>query len=328
MNRRRFLVASLAGALGRPLAAQAQQARKAYRVGVLDVVDMAANSDNLGAFRQGLSDLGYVEGRDVVIEYRSAEGLTERLPDLAGELVRLEADVLVTRGTPAALAAKHATRTIPIVMASSGDPAAEGVVASLARPGGNVTGLHLMAPSELGGRRLQLLKEIVPGLSRVGVLGDPANHYGPVLIRDTARVAAAMGIQLQRFDVPSPDDLERAFEAAALARLDGFITVEDSLMFGQRARIVDFAAMGRLPAMYGLREFVDAGGLASYGTDRRDLFRRAATYVHRIFRGASPADLPIEGPTRFELVVNRKTAKTLGLTIAPSLLARADRVLD
>jgi putative ABC transport system substrate-binding protein len=328
MDRRRFLVASLAGALGRPLAARAQQTRKVYRVGVLDVVDVAANADNLGAFRQGLSDLGYVAGRDVVIEYRSADGLTERLPDLAGELVQLKVDVLVTRGTPAALAAQHASRTIPVVMASSGDPAAEGVVASLARPGGNVTGLHLMAPAQFGGRRLKLLKEIVPGLSRVAVLSDPANHYGPVLIRDMARVAATMGIRLQRFDVPSPDGLERAFEAAALVRLDGLITVEDSLMFGQRARIVDFAAMGRLPALYGLREFVDAGGLASYGTDRRDLFRRAATYVHRIFRGASPADLPIEGPTRFELVVNRKTAKTLGLSIAPSLLTRADRVLD
>jgi putative ABC transport system substrate-binding protein len=211
-------------------------------------------------------------------------------------------------------------------MASSGDPAAEGVVASLARPGGNVTGLHMMGPPELGGRRLQLLKEIVPGLSRVGVLSDPANHYGPLLVRDMARVAAATGLRLQRFDVQRPDDLERAFEAAAFERLDGLVTVEDSLMFGQRARIVHFAAMSRLPAVYGLREFVDVGGLASYGTDRRDLFRRAATYVHRIFRGASPADLPVEGPTRFELVVNRKTANALGLTIAPSLLRQADVV--
>ena len=308
--------------------ANAQQKAKVYRIGVLDDVGMAANAENLGAFRHGLSELGYVEGQSFTIEYRSADGRTERFGDLARELVRLEADVIVTRGTPAALAAKHATETIPIVMASSGDPAAEGIVASLARPGGNVTGFHVMGPPELGSRRLQLIKEIVPALSRVGVLSNPANHYGPLLVRDAARAASAMGLQLQSFEVQRVEDFDRIFEAAALGRIDALVTVEDSLTFAHRARIVEFAAMSRLPAVHGLREFVEAGGLAAYGVDRRDLFRRSASYVHRIFKGARPADLAVQGPTRFEMVINLRTAKALGLTIPPSLLKRADRVIQ
>jgi putative ABC transport system substrate-binding protein len=327
MNRRRFLQTVSTSLFAAPLAAEAQQAGKVYRIGVLENVGMAANAENLGAFRQGLGRLGYVEGRNLVIEYRSADGRAERFLDLAGELVRLEVDVIVTRGTPAALAARQATRTIPIVMASSGDPAAEGIVASLARPGGNVTGLHTMAPPELGGRRLQLLEETVPGLSRVGVLWNPGNHYGPLLVRDMEKVAPAMGVQLRRFEVRGPWDFERTFEAAALGQIDALITVEDPVIFAYRTRIVDFAAMSRLPAIHGSREFVDAGGLMAYGTDRRDLFHRSAGYVHRILNGARPADLPVERPTRFELVINLKTARALGLTIPPSLLRRADTVM-
>jgi putative ABC transport system substrate-binding protein len=325
IDRRCFLAGSVVGVLATTPSAQGQQ-RKPYRIGVLEVVEESANAANLDAFRQGLRDLGYVD--NVSIEYRSADGRAERFSDLAGELVRLKVDVIVTRGTPAALAAKQATATIPIVMASSGDPAAEGIVASLARPGGNVTGLHMMGPASLGSRRLQLLKEMVPGLSRVAVLWNPVSHYAPLLVRDTERVARAMAIQCQSFEVQRPEELERAFEAIILAQVDGLITVEDYLTLTQRAPIVDFAAMSRIPAIHGLREFVDAGGLVAYGIDRRDLFRRSATYVHKILNGARPADLPVGEPSRFELVINRKTARALGLTVPPSMLGRADHVVE
>ena len=313
--------------LATTLTAEAEQG-KSYRIGVLEIVDEVANAPNLDAFRQGLRELGYVDGRNVAIEYRSAEGRTERLSDLARELVRLKVDVIVTRGTPAALAAKQATETIPIVMASSGDPAAEGIVTSLARPGGNVTGLHMMGRPSLGGTRVQLLKEMAPGLSRIAVLWNPVSHYAPLLMRETERVARASGMHVQSFEVQRPEDFERAFEAIVLARVDGLITVEDYLTLTERARIVAFAAMSRLPAIHGLREFVDAGGLFAYGIDRRDLFRRSAIYVHKILEGARPADLSVAEPTRFELVINLKTAKALGLTIPRSLLLRADQVIE
>ena len=312
-------------------AAEAPHDAKVYRIGVLEIVGEAANVANLSAFRQGLGELGYVEGQNFVIEYRSADGRPERLADLARELVRLKIDVMVTRGTAAALSAKQATGTIPIVMASSGEPAAEGIVASLARPGGNITGFHIIAPVELGGRRLQLLKEAVPGLSRVGILWNPADIQPPLIVRETKRVAQAMGVQLKSLEVQGREGLgtfDQAFEAALIGQVDAFIAVEDYLTFTFQARIIDFAAMSRLPAIYGLREFVDAGGLMSYGTDRRDLFRRAATYVHRILKGARPADLPVEPPTKFELAINLKTAKALGLTMPPSLLQRADYLVQ
>jgi putative ABC transport system substrate-binding protein len=310
-----------------PAAAEAPRPGKVYRIGVLEVVDAAANAANLGAFRRALSELGYVEGRNLVIEYRSADGRAERLLDLAAELVRLDVDVLVTRGTPAALSARHATRAIPIVMASSGDPAAEGVVASLARPGGNVTGFHLMTPPELGGRRLALLREAVAGSSRVGVLWNPGDHQSPLLKRDADRVARSMGVRLESLEVERPEAFEKAFESALLAQVDALVASDDSLTVSAQRRIVSFAAMSRLPAIYGLREFVDAGGLMSYGTDRRDLFRRSAVYVHRILTGTRPADLPVEAPTRFELAINLGTARALGLTIPASLLQRADHVV-
>ena len=308
---------------------EAQHDAKVYRIGVLETVGPESNAANLGAFRQGLGELGYVEGQNFVIEYRSADGRAERFADLASELVRLKVDVIVTRGTAAALSAKQATGTIPIVMASSGEPAAEGIVASLARPGGNVTGFHIMAPAEVGGRRLQLLKEAVPGLSRVGILWNPSDIQTPLIVRETKRAARAMGVQLKSFEMQGREGLagfDQTFEAALMGQVDAFIAVEDYMMFTFRARILEFAAMSRLPAIYGLREFADAGGLMSYGTDRRDLFRRSATYVHRILKGARPADLPVEPPTKFELAINLKTAKMLGLTIPPSLLQRADYV--
>ncbi len=272
-----------------------------------------------------------MEGQNLVIEYRSADGRPERFVDLARELVRLKVDVIVTRGTPAALSAKQATGTIPIVMATSGEPAAEGIVASLARPGGNVTGFYIIAPAELGGRRLQLLKEVVPGASRVGIIWNPADLQTPLIVRETERVARIMGVQLKSFELGRGEGLatfDQTFEAALMGQVDAFIAVEDYVTFTFATRILDFAAMSRLPGIYGLREFVDAGGLMSYGTDRRDLFRRSATYVHRILKGASPADLPVEPPTRFELAINLKTAKMLGLTIPPSLLQRADYLVQ
>ena len=234
---------------------------KIFRIGVLDVLGAASNGANLSAFRQGLRELGYVEGQNVVIEYRSADGRPERFPDLATELVRLKVDVIVTRGTSAALGAKHVTDTIPIVMASSGDPVFAGLVNSLARPGANVTGLHLITPPDLAGTRLRLLKEVIPGLSRVGVLLDSGDVYSRLMMKEIERVAHEIGVQLHSVDTRRPADFDRAFEAAILDRVDALITIEGVLTATDLSRIVDFAAMSRLPAIYGLREFVDAGGL-------------------------------------------------------------------
>jgi putative tryptophan/tyrosine transport system substrate-binding protein len=330
MNRRRFLLTSVAGGLAMPLTAAGERAGKMYRIGVLDAVDEASNAANLTAFRLALRDLGYVEGHNAVIEYRSADGRPERFRNLAVELVALQPDVIVTRGDSAALAAKMATEMVPVVMASSGDPAAAGIVASLAKPGRNITGLHMLAPVEVAGHRLRILKELVPRVTRVGVLWNPGTHHTPLLMRETVKVASTMGVQLHSFELRAPGNLrfDRPLEEAALSPIGALITMEDSLALAQRALMVEFASMSRLPAIYGLREFVEAGGLVAYGPDRRDMFRRAAGYVHRIFTGASPADLSVEPPTRFELVINLKTAKALGLTIPPSLLLRADQVID
>jgi putative tryptophan/tyrosine transport system substrate-binding protein len=328
IDRRAFVCGLGAGILTAPSALGAQPAGRLHRVGVLEIVGIASNESNLSAFRQGLRELGYVEGQNLVIEYRSADGRAERLTEVASELARLPVDVIVTRSTSAALAAKQATATVPIVMASSGDPAGSGLVASLARPRGNVTGLHATAPPELGRQRLQLLKELVPGLSRVAVLWNSGDLHPMLVLRETEAGARAMGIQLNSIAVRSRWDLDRAFEEAMLGQVDALIAVEDYVTVTARARIVEFAAMSKLPVIYGLREFVEAGGLIAYGTDRRDLFRRAATYVHRILQGASPGDLPVEQPTKFELVINLKTARAIGLTIPPSLLARADQVIE
>jgi putative tryptophan/tyrosine transport system substrate-binding protein len=327
MDRRGFIGAVIGGLLAAPLGAKAQRAGTPHRIGVLEVLEAGSNVANLNAFRERLRELGYVEGQNLVIEYRSADSRPERFADLAIELVQLKTEVIVTNGDAAASAARRATRTTPIVMASSFDPVGAGVVASLARPAGNVTGFHFWASPKLGGQRLELLKELVPSVSRVAVLWNSGNIYSHLVVKETEMIASALGIQLQRLDVNRSWDLERAFEAAMLGQVDALMTVDDYLTVTDRVRIVEFAAMSRLPAIYGLREFVDAGGLIAYGTDRRDLFHRSATYVHRILRGTRPADLPVEPPTKFELVINLKTANALDLTIPKSVLVRADELV-
>jgi ABC-type uncharacterized transport system substrate-binding protein len=307
---------------------EAQQGAKVARIGHLSP-NLAARTHLYEALLQGLRDLGYVEGRNVVIEIRDAEGNLERLPALAAELIALKVDVIVTAGTPAALAAKQATRTVPIVCAGVSDPVTSGVVTNLARPGGNVTGFSTLAP-ELVGKRLEHLKQAVPGVSRVAVLWEPGG-LGERTDKDMQNAAdvagRALGLRLQFVEARGPADFDRAFSEMTRARA-GALTVLPSNMFGsERRRLVELAAKNRLPAVYERREFVDDGGLMSYGTNFADLFRRAATYVDKILKGAKPADLPVEQPTKFELVLNLKTATALGLTIPQSLLVRADEII-
>ncbi len=322
-------VALVLAMLASPFAAHAQQAAKVARIGYLSAANLATNPHMHEAFRQGLRDLGYVEGRNVVIEYRSAEGKYERLPALAAELVALKVDVIVAPPTVAALAAKHATRTIPIVFTAV-DAVASGLVTSLARPGGNVTGLSLLAP-ELVGKCLEQLKQAVPGVSRVAVLWQPGGlgeRTEKDMLNEAEVAARTLGVRLQFVEARGPADFDRAFSDMTRARA-GALTVLGSNMFNnERRRLVDLAAKTRLPAVYPWREFVDAGGLMAYGPDLADLFRRAATYVDRILKGAKPGDLPVEQPTKFELVINLKAAKALGLTIPQSLLGRADQIIE
>jgi len=330
MITRRVFVGYLTGGLvATPLATEAQQAAKVPRIGYL-TGNLASTPHTLEAFRQGLRDLGYVEGRTVVIEYRDAEGKLERLPALAAELVALKVDVIVVTSTPAALAAKQATRTIPIVLAFVADPVGSGLVTSLARPGGNVTGLSMFA-LELVGKRLELLTQAVPGVSRVAALwhpGDYGERTEQDMLKEADVAARALGVRLQVVEARGPEDFDRAFSDMTRARA-GAVTVQSTNIFlSERRRLVDLAAKNRLPAMYLAREFVDAGGLMSYAANVADLFRRAATYVDKILKGTKPADLPVEQPTKFELVINLKTAKALGLTIPPSLLGRADEVIQ
>jgi putative ABC transport system substrate-binding protein len=305
--------------------AEAQQPKKVPRIGILSPTSSSSSSARVEAFRQGLSDLGYVEGKNIVIEYRYAGGKLEQLPELAMELVHLKVDVIVTSG-PAAFAAKKATNAIPIVIAAAADPVGTGLVASLARPEGNVTGLTIMSP-ELGGKRLELLKEAFPKLTRVAVLWAVGNPRGDLPFREVEAPAKALGIKLQSLGVRSLDDFENAFEAARRQSAQALITAPQPVINVQRERIVDFAAKSRLPAIYATSEFVDAGGLMSYAPSYTDLHRRAATYVDKILKGAKPADLPVEQPIKFEFVVNLKAAKAIGLTIPPNVLARADRVI-
>jgi putative tryptophan/tyrosine transport system substrate-binding protein len=330
MTRRTFLCGLTLGTLTPPLAAEAQQAAKVARIGYLST-NLAANPHLQEAFLQGLRDLGYVEGRNLVIEYRFAEGKLERFPALAAELVALKVDVIVTAGgTLAALAAKQATRTFPIVFAAAADPVESGLVTSLARPGGNVTGLSIVSP-ELVGKSLELLKEVVPGVSRVAVLWQPGG-FGERTEKDMlngAEVAArALGVRPQFVEARGPADFDRAFSEMTRARA-GALTVFANAMFTiERRRLVDLAAKNRLPALYAFREYVDAGGLMTYGTNLTELWGRAPTYVDKILKGAKPADLPVEQPTKFESVINMKTAKALGLTIPQSVLLRADQVIE
>jgi putative tryptophan/tyrosine transport system substrate-binding protein len=327
MDRRRFLLTSVGGALAAPLGAGGQQAGKVYRIGYLGAGGPAPLNTPI-AFEDALRELGYVAGKNILIDYRFAEGRYERLPALAAELVRLKADIIVTNPTPATVAAKKATETIPIVMISgSVDPVGLGLVTSLARPGGNVTGLSFGASTEIFSKGLELLKDIVPKVRRVAVLSNPGSPIQPLIIRELKAAGRSLGVQLQLLEVRGLDEFDDAFAAMAKERVGALLVVSDSLFNFHRARLADLAARSRLPAAYGTRDLVEVGGLMSYGPSFRDLFRRGAVYVDKILKGAKPADLPVEQPTKFELVINLKTAKALGLTIPPSLLARADQVI-
>src|SRR5438552_495665 len=329
MDRRSTVLALLAlGAT--PLAADGQQAAKVARIGYL--ANNPATSPYLReAFLRGLRDLWYVEGRNLVIEYREAEGKSDRLPALAAELVALKVDVILAGGsTLGARVAKQATSTIPIVFAAVGDPVESGLVTSLARPDGNVTGLSSLA-SELVGKRLELLTQAVPGVSRVAVLWFPGalgERTDKVMLREAEAAARGLGVRLQFVEARDPADFDRAFSDMTSARAGALTLLPSNPFLREHRRLVDLAAKNRLPAVYTSREFVDAGGLMSYGANEPDLFRRAATYVDKILKGAKPGDLPVEQPTKFELVINLKTAKDLGLSIPPSVLARADDLIQ
>jgi putative ABC transport system substrate-binding protein len=316
------------GLLSAVPAGGAQQPATVPRIGYLGISSPSLEPHYVEAFRQKLRDLGHTEGKSIVIEYRWAEGHYDRLPGLAAELVRLKVDVIVTTSTPGTLAATGATKSIPIVMASSGDPVESGFVTSLARPGGNVTGFSIQAP-ELEGKRLELLKEVVPRLSRVAVLWNPANPFVPLVFEQTRLAASKLRLTLEpAVEVRRVEDLEGAFAKIARARPQALAVVVDRVLLANRTRIVGFAASRRLPAMYGFREYVDAGGLMSYAPSNIELFRGAATYVDKILKGAKPADLPVQQPTRFELVINMKTARALGLTFPQTVLIRADQVIQ
>ena len=305
--------------------AEAQSARQVWRIGYLGTSSPALEPNLVNAFRQGLRELGHIEGQDIVIEYRWAEGKYDRFPELAAELVRLKVDVILTAGTPGALAAKQATRTIPIVMAVVADALAYQLVASLAQPGGNVTGLSTLA-RDLQGKQLEFLKEIVPRLSRIAVLVNPSNPFNDVLGRE--QVQQALRLKLELFEVKAAEEFEAVFAAIARQRPDALFMIADRFLLAHRARIVAFAARQRLPGMYPYKEFVEAGGLVSYAPSYPEMFRRSATYVDKILKGAKPADLPVEQPTKFELIINLKTAKALRLTIPQTLLLRADQVIE
>jgi putative ABC transport system substrate-binding protein len=318
-----WLITTLAfGLLCAPFAPDAQQPEKAYRIGVLATTYWPP----FDSFRESLRELGYIEGQNMTIEYRWAEQGTKLFPDLAADLVRLKVDVIVTWGTPAAQAAKTATSTIPIVMASIGDAVGTGLVTNLAHPGGNITGQSALNP-ELEGKRLELLKEAVPTASRVGILWHPANPIAALLLKETQVAAQQLGLQGQPIEVQSPTDLEGAFAAMTIQQADALVVVPDAFFVLNRTRVAELAIQHRLPAIYLYAEHVHAGGLIAYGPNYHELFRRAATYVDKIFKGAKPSDLPIEQPMRFQLLINLKTAKALGLTIPPMLLFQADEVI-
>jgi len=324
----RIIRVAILALLAAPLVAEAQPPAKVFRIGLLagSSPTSPAASHLWEGFFQGLRDLGYVEGRNVVIESRHYGDSIDRLPALAAELVQLPVDVIVATSSPAALAAKNATRTIPIVFATAFDPVGT-LVASIARPGGNVTGLSLLAP-EIVARQLQLLKEAVPKVSRVAVLSNPANPYTALMVKETEAAARSLGVRVHLLGVRGADAFDSAFSAIAKERPDALFVLFDPQLLAQRARIAEFASENRLPAMYPHREYAETGGLMAYGADLRDNFRRAATYVDKILKGAKPANLPVEQPTKFQLVINLKTAKALGLAIPPSVLARADEVIQ
>src|SRR5262245_38924855 len=325
MDRRRFLLTSLAGALVAPLAAEGQQTGNVWRIGFLS--PLAGHSPPTEAFLQGLRDLGYVEGQSIVIEYRWGGRTLDRARMQASELVNLKVDVIFAPAPPAIQAAKEATKTIPIVFAVSADPVAEGLVASLGRPGGNITGLTSIG-SDVIGKQMELLREVVPKITRVAVLENPNNHGHPPMVRQAEQAVRAMGLQLQILKARDPAEIEAALGTMTSQRGIGVIVFRDSLFFDQRTRIEDLAGRGRLPTIEGYREGAEAGAVIAYGASLPHSYRRAAVFVDRILKGAKPADPPIEQHTKFELVIHLKNAKVLGLTLPPSLLARADQVIE
>ena len=327
MNKKIMLIALTALILAFIHLADAQNPAKVYRIGFLLPSNTSATASRVEAFRQGLKELGYEEGRNFVLERRYGESKMGRLPELAGELVRLRVDLIVAATDPSIRAVKQTTQTIPIVMATSVDPVGTGFVETLARPGGNITGLTLMAP-ELGTKRLELLKEAVPKISRVAVLWNPDIPGGPLELKEMEFAARSLQVQLQPLELRDPSQFESVFKSIKSKRADALITfANNAVLFPNRKQIADLAAKNRLPAMYPLGDFVDAGGLIAYGPNSVELYRRAATYVDKILKGAKPADLPVEQPTKFELIINLKAAKQIGLTIPPNVLARADRVI-
>jgi len=324
--KRRDFITLLSSAAAWPVAARAQQPGRVWRIGVLETVSQALNTTNMDAFQQGLRALGYVEGQNYALEYRSSDGDDDRFLDLATELVRLDVDLIVTRGTPAALAAKKATNTVPVVMAASGDPLSYGLIASLARPGGNITGLSALTSAF--SKRIELLKELVPTVAQISALLNMSN---PGLARQWSEIEKAarkLGIQPQLSDIRKRDDIERAFDAAGKQDANALIIGTDTLTQSNSQFIVGLAEKHRIPALYASIEFIAAGGLFAYGVNYPDLYRTAATYVDKILKGAKPTDLPVMQPTKFELVINLKAAKLIGLTVPPSLLAIADEVIE
>jgi len=328
MNKRRKLIVALgASALVSPLSSIAQPQAKVWRIGFLGNSTAALEANLTGPFREGLRDLGYVEGRNIVIEYRWAEGKYERFPALIAELLALKVDVIVTAGTPATLAVKKATTSVPLVMVAVGDPVGAGIVASLARPGGNITGLSSIAP-ELEGKRLELLREVSPKLSHVAVFWNPVNAFHTSAMKQVRAAAQAMRINVLPLAVEKAEELDGAFAAIVKARPDALFILADRVYLHNRAQIMDFAVKHRLPSVNAYRELVEAGGLMSFGPSYAGMHRRAATYVDKILKGAKPADLPVEQPATFELVINQKAAKALGLTFPPSVQLRATEVIQ
>ncbi len=328
MDRRRFLAGMGAVLLAPPLAAEGQPTGKVYRIGLILTATPSESAHLVKALDEGLRELGYVEGRNVMFERRFAEGRQERLPALAADLVRLKVDTLVTGSNPVIAAVKQASATIPVVMAVSRDPVSAGFIASLARPGGNITGLANDPAPEIIGKNLELLKEAAPRVSRVAFLWNPIPPGAGTYKNAVESAARSLGVTFQSVEVRGRNEFEGAFAAMVRERANGIVVATDPVILGPRSEVVLLAARNRLPAVYGLREFPEVGGFMSYGPNVADQFRRAAIYVDKILKGAKPGDLPVEQATKFELVINLKTAKALGLTIPPSLLGRADQVIE
>jgi putative tryptophan/tyrosine transport system substrate-binding protein len=324
-SRRTFIGTMAGGLFSTTLAVEAQQAARTFRIGFLGGASAASYANLLGALRLGLEDLGYVEGKNITVDYRWADGQYARLPTLAGELVRLKVDLIITQGTPAALAAKKATTTIPIVMAIVGNPVETGIVASLARPGGNITGSSFFW-ADLAAKRLELIKTVLPKLMRAGVLMNPDNPAMGSILRAVEERGQALNVKVQAVNVRSVAELEAALKLAK-AQTDGLIVVDDGLFIGNARRVADLAMRNRLPSV-GFREYCEAGGLVAYGVDFPHIWRRSMIFVDKILKGANPRDLPVEQAQKFEFVINMTTAKTLGVTIPQSLLLRADEVIQ